>query len=115
MGSSSVAKPAGWFDWFVTAFVRLRLRVRARSRSGNFHDAENRQHPCRMRHIEQRPRKKHLPFDYVFRVRIWGHRSTPLGMKEDSKDVSSELGNGVNGCTSWMKRPELYCSRRVRI
>ncbi|GFX71755.1 hypothetical protein TNCV_4132011 [Trichonephila clavipes] len=27
------------------------------------------------------------------------------------KDVSSELDNGVKGCNSWMKRPELYCSR----
>ncbi|GFV36175.1 hypothetical protein TNCV_233651 [Trichonephila clavipes] len=33
----------------------------------------------------------------------------------DIEDVSSELGNWVKGCTSWMKRPELYCSRRVRM
>ncbi|GFU26597.1 hypothetical protein TNCV_1837251 [Trichonephila clavipes] len=33
--------------------------------------------------------------------------TTPLGVKEDIEDVSSEMGNGVKGCTSWMKRPEL--------
>ncbi|GFY17150.1 hypothetical protein TNCV_1089261 [Trichonephila clavipes] len=44
-----------------------------------------------------------------------GHWTTPLRVKEDIEDVSSELGNGVKGCTSRMKRPELYCSRQVRI
>ncbi|GFX62829.1 hypothetical protein TNCV_3351551 [Trichonephila clavipes] len=34
-------------------------------------------------------------------------------MKEDIEDVSSELGNGVKDCTSWLKRPELYCSRFI--
>ncbi|GFV29498.1 HTH_Tnp_Tc3_2 domain-containing protein [Trichonephila clavipes] len=28
-------------------------------------------------------------------------------VKEDIEDVSSELGNGVKGCTSWMKHREL--------
>ncbi|GFX89509.1 putative transposase [Trichonephila clavipes] len=42
-----------------------------------------------------------------------GHGTTPLKVKEDIEDVSRELW--VKGCTSWMKRPELYCSRRVRI
>ncbi|GFW66122.1 uncharacterized protein TNCV_1710211 [Trichonephila clavipes] len=41
------------------------------------------------------------------------HGITPLRVKEDIEDVSSELGNGVTGCTSWMKRPELYCSRQI--
>ncbi|GFV65129.1 hypothetical protein TNCV_457931, partial [Trichonephila clavipes] len=44
---------------------------------------------------------------------IEGERGTALSVKEDIEDVSSELDNAVKGCTSWMKRPELYCSRRV--
>ncbi|GFU92713.1 hypothetical protein TNCV_2892221 [Trichonephila clavipes] len=43
------------------------------------------------------------------------HGTAPLRMKEDTEDVSSEPGNGIKGCTSWIKCPELYCSRRVRI
>ncbi|GFW93014.1 hypothetical protein TNCV_4209501 [Trichonephila clavipes] len=51
-----------------------------------------------------------------FAIRARGHGTTPLKVKEDDEDVSSELGNGgVKGCTSWMKRPELYFSRRVLI
>ncbi|GFX80344.1 angiotensin-converting enzyme [Trichonephila clavipes] len=38
---------------------------------------------------------------------------TLLSVKGDIEDVSSELTMGVKGCTSWMKRPELYFSRRV--
>ncbi|GFT07931.1 hypothetical protein TNCV_873611 [Trichonephila clavipes] len=34
-----------------------------------------------------------------------------MSVKGDIEDVSSELDNGVTGCTAWMKRPELYCSR----
>ncbi|GFW15676.1 hypothetical protein TNCV_3581741 [Trichonephila clavipes] len=47
--------------------------------------------------------------------RTRGHGTAPLRVKEDIEDVSNELGNGVKGRTSWMKRPELNCSRRVRI
>ncbi|GFU76338.1 hypothetical protein TNCV_285381 [Trichonephila clavipes] len=53
--------------------------------------------------------------DFGSCVRTRGHGTTPLRVKEDIEDVSSELGNRVKGCTSWMKRPELYCSQRVRI
>ncbi|GFT28630.1 hypothetical protein TNCV_4832151 [Trichonephila clavipes] len=45
----------------------------------------------------------------------WGHETARLSVKGDIEDVSSELDIGVKGCTSWMKHPELYCSRRVRI
>ncbi|GFV61555.1 hypothetical protein TNCV_4543871 [Trichonephila clavipes] len=45
--------PAGWRCWFVTGLVRLNLWIRP-SKSVDFHDAENRQHPCRMivRHVK---------------------------------------------------------------
>ncbi|GFW94783.1 hypothetical protein TNCV_4248231 [Trichonephila clavipes] len=43
------------------------------------------------------------------------HETTPLMVRGDIEDVSSELDNRVKGCTSWMKRSELYCSRRVKI
>ncbi|GFW86873.1 transposable element Tcb1 transposase [Trichonephila clavipes] len=36
-----------------------------------------------------------------------GHETTALMVKEDIKDVSSELDNGVTGCTSSIKRSEL--------
>ncbi|GFW98809.1 hypothetical protein TNCV_2837701 [Trichonephila clavipes] len=39
---------------------------------------------------------------------------TPMRVKGDIDDFSSELDNGVKGCHSWMKCPEFYCSRRVR-
>ncbi|GFU93093.1 hypothetical protein TNCV_152811 [Trichonephila clavipes] len=39
------------------------------------------------------------------------HGKIPLRVKDDIEDVSSEFGNGDKGCTFWMKRPELYCSR----
>ncbi|GFX68562.1 hypothetical protein TNCV_1799751 [Trichonephila clavipes] len=39
------------------------------------------------------------------------HGTTPLRVKENIEDVSSEMVNGVKDCFSWMKRPELYCSR----
>ncbi|GFU81976.1 hypothetical protein TNCV_516571 [Trichonephila clavipes] len=42
--------------------------------------------------------------------RTRSHGTIPLRVKEDVEDVSSEM---VKGCTSWMKRPELYGSRRV--
>ncbi|GFX47585.1 hypothetical protein TNCV_3016041 [Trichonephila clavipes] len=41
------------------------------------------------------------------------HGATTLRVKDDIKDVSSELVNGVNGCTSWMKCPELYYSIEI--
>ncbi|GFV36108.1 hypothetical protein TNCV_4964561 [Trichonephila clavipes] len=44
---------------------------------------------------------------------VRGHE-TPLRVKEDIEDVSSDLDNGVKGCTSCMKCPEFYCSRRIR-
>ncbi|GFW24213.1 hypothetical protein TNCV_1847721 [Trichonephila clavipes] len=45
-------------------------------------------------------------------MRTWGHETTPLRVKEDIEDVFSELGEmGIKSCTSWMKHPELYCSR----
>ncbi|GFU48347.1 uncharacterized protein TNCV_3342401 [Trichonephila clavipes] len=50
-----------------------------------------------------------------FWVEINEHGATPLRVKGDIEDVSSELDNGVKGCTSWMKRSEFCCSRRVRI
>ncbi|GFV28258.1 hypothetical protein TNCV_679461 [Trichonephila clavipes] len=40
--------PAGWCSWFVAGLVRLRLWVLLRPKSVDFHDAENRQRPCRM-------------------------------------------------------------------
>ncbi|GFU18817.1 hypothetical protein TNCV_1085591 [Trichonephila clavipes] len=40
--------PTRWRSWFVTGLVRLRLRVRPRPKSVDFHDAKNRQQPCRM-------------------------------------------------------------------
>ncbi|GFW42184.1 hypothetical protein TNCV_1206401 [Trichonephila clavipes] len=46
--------PAGWRTWFVAGLVRLRLRVRPQPKLVDFHDAENRQWPCRMimRHVK---------------------------------------------------------------
>ncbi|GFT26188.1 hypothetical protein TNCV_1544001 [Trichonephila clavipes] len=38
------------------------------------------------------------------------HGTTQLRVKEDIEDFSSEIDEGSKGCTSWMKRPELYCS-----
>ncbi|GFW50605.1 hypothetical protein TNCV_2889071 [Trichonephila clavipes] len=45
---------------------------------------------------------------------VQGNETTLLKVKGDIEDVSSELDNGVKGCTSWMKRPEFYCFRRIR-
>ncbi|GFV01945.1 ras-specific guanine nucleotide-releasing factor RalGPS2 [Trichonephila clavipes] len=43
--------PAGWF---VAGLLHLRLRVQPRPKSVDFHDAENRQRPCRIliRHVK---------------------------------------------------------------
>ncbi|GFW92762.1 uncharacterized protein TNCV_1735551 [Trichonephila clavipes] len=41
-------RPAGWRGRFVTGLLRLWFRVRPRPKSVGFHDAENRQRPCRM-------------------------------------------------------------------
>ncbi|GFX65574.1 hypothetical protein TNCV_5083101 [Trichonephila clavipes] len=41
-----------------------------------------------------------------------GHEATPLRVKGDIEDVSSELDDGGKGCTSWMRSPEFYCSQR---
>ncbi|GFU30985.1 hypothetical protein TNCV_3953231 [Trichonephila clavipes] len=38
---------AGWRGWFVTGLLYPGLRVRPRPKSVDFHDAENRQWPCR--------------------------------------------------------------------
>ncbi|GFU87388.1 hypothetical protein TNCV_2716731 [Trichonephila clavipes] len=44
------------------------------------------------------------------------HGATTLRVKENIEDVSSEPDNGgLRLHFLWMKRPELYCSRRVRI
>ncbi|GFV41412.1 hypothetical protein TNCV_3090221 [Trichonephila clavipes] len=40
--------PAGWRSCFCAGLVRLSLWVRPQPKSMDFHDAENRQHPCRM-------------------------------------------------------------------
>ncbi|GFV72982.1 hypothetical protein TNCV_1734501 [Trichonephila clavipes] len=44
----------GWRNWFVAGLLPLRLRVRPQPKSVDFHDAENRQRPCRMimRHVK---------------------------------------------------------------
>ncbi|GFU83659.1 hypothetical protein TNCV_1411971 [Trichonephila clavipes] len=46
--------PTGWRGWFITVLLNLRFRVRPRPKSVDFHDAENRQRPCRMimRHVK---------------------------------------------------------------
>ncbi|GFY28343.1 hypothetical protein TNCV_4396751 [Trichonephila clavipes] len=44
-----ILKPTGWRGWFVTGLLYPRLRVRPRPKSVDFHDAENRQRPCRKR------------------------------------------------------------------
>ncbi|GFV13531.1 hypothetical protein TNCV_67341 [Trichonephila clavipes] len=45
--------PAGWCSWFVTGLVRLKRRARPWPKSVDFHDAENRQRPCRMRYVKR--------------------------------------------------------------
>ncbi|GFU93433.1 hypothetical protein TNCV_2728201 [Trichonephila clavipes] len=44
----------GRLGWFVAGLPHPRLRVRFRPKSVDFHDAENRQRPCRMimRHVK---------------------------------------------------------------
>ncbi|GFW25615.1 transposable element Tcb2 transposase [Trichonephila clavipes] len=46
---------AGWRSWFIDGLLHLRLRVRPRPKSVDFHDAENRQRPCRMimQHVKE--------------------------------------------------------------
>ncbi|GFY19796.1 hypothetical protein TNCV_4649661 [Trichonephila clavipes] len=46
--------------------------------------------------------------------RARGYEITPLRVKGDIEDVYSELDMGVKDCTSWMERPEFYCSRHVK-
>ncbi|GFV45860.1 hypothetical protein TNCV_2322201 [Trichonephila clavipes] len=67
--------PAEWRSRFVTGLLYPKLRVRPRPKSVDFPDAESRQRPCRM----------------IIRTRR--HETTPLRVKEDTEDVSSELGN----------------------
>ncbi|GFS52552.1 protein polybromo-1 [Trichonephila clavipes] len=59
-----------------------------------------------------------LPVQLINTTNEWrlvqGHETTPLRVKGDIEDVSSELDNGVKACTSWMKRTEFYCSQPVR-
>ncbi|GFT91921.1 hypothetical protein TNCV_908171 [Trichonephila clavipes] len=45
--------------------------------------------------------------DDRLRVMTRGHEPNPLKAKGDIEDVSSELDDGVKGCTSWMKRPNI--------
>ncbi|GFY03432.1 hypothetical protein TNCV_1173881 [Trichonephila clavipes] len=40
--------PSGRRGWFVAGSLHPRLRVQPRPKSVDFHDAENRQQPCRM-------------------------------------------------------------------
>ncbi|GFW27149.1 hypothetical protein TNCV_93751 [Trichonephila clavipes] len=49
-----VSASAGWHGWFVAGFQHPRLRVRTRLKSVDFHDAKNRQRPCRriIRHVK---------------------------------------------------------------
>ncbi|GFV69618.1 hypothetical protein TNCV_4507331 [Trichonephila clavipes] len=53
-GNALLDQPAGKSSWFVAGLLPLRLRVRPWSMSVDFHDAENRQRPCRMimRHVK---------------------------------------------------------------
>ncbi|GFU88371.1 hypothetical protein TNCV_3744861 [Trichonephila clavipes] len=46
--------PVGWRSWFVAGLLHPWFRVQPRLKSVYFHDAENRQRPCRMimRHIK---------------------------------------------------------------
>ncbi|GFX09880.1 hypothetical protein TNCV_3565581 [Trichonephila clavipes] len=46
--------PTGWLSWFVAGLLHPRLLVQPRPKSVDFHDAENRQRPCRMimRHVK---------------------------------------------------------------
>ncbi|GFT71253.1 hypothetical protein TNCV_3002391 [Trichonephila clavipes] len=46
--------------------------------------------------------------------RIVRLHETLLKVKEISKVVPVNWTMGVEGCTSWMKRPELNCTRCVR-
>ncbi|GFV55198.1 hypothetical protein TNCV_1382191 [Trichonephila clavipes] len=48
------------------------------------------------------------------RRRVQRHETTPLRVKRDIEDISSELDGGVKSCTCWMKRPEFYCYRQAR-
>ncbi|GFU82543.1 hypothetical protein TNCV_4790941 [Trichonephila clavipes] len=41
-------KPAGWRGWFATDLMQPRFRAQHWPKSVDFHDAENRQRPCRM-------------------------------------------------------------------
>ncbi|GFX51015.1 hypothetical protein TNCV_2733661 [Trichonephila clavipes] len=40
--------------------------------------------------------------------------TTPLRVKGNIEDVSSELDSGDKGCASWFKRRGFYCSRPVQ-
>ncbi|GFX30486.1 hypothetical protein TNCV_3461371 [Trichonephila clavipes] len=46
--------PAKGRGWFVAGLLHLRLRIQLRPKSVDFHEAENRQWPCRMvmRHVK---------------------------------------------------------------
>ncbi|GFS94515.1 hypothetical protein TNCV_2015251 [Trichonephila clavipes] len=45
---------------------------------------------------------------------VQGHE-TPMREKGDIKDSSPvNWTMGVKGCTSWRKRPEFYCSQRIK-
>ncbi|GFV62241.1 HTH_Tnp_Tc3_2 domain-containing protein [Trichonephila clavipes] len=63
----------------------------------------NKEAPVFPRHLNKEQHEKY--------AQTRGLGATPLRVKEDTEDVSSELSNRFKGCTSWMKRPELYCSR----
>ncbi|GFS95195.1 hypothetical protein TNCV_2705351 [Trichonephila clavipes] len=47
-GSKLEGQPAGWRGWSVAGILYSRLRVRPWLKSVDFHDAENRQRPCRL-------------------------------------------------------------------
>ncbi|GFV58524.1 hypothetical protein TNCV_4933091, partial [Trichonephila clavipes] len=56
-------QPSGLCGLFVAALLHIRLRVRPKPKSVDYHDAENRQRPCRMiiRHVKD-PYCDYWPF-----------------------------------------------------
>ncbi|GFS50904.1 hypothetical protein TNCV_4847981 [Trichonephila clavipes] len=74
---------AGWRGWFVAGLLYPRLRARPRPKSMDFHDAENRQRPCRIIiwHI--------VRVHYFVRGGFVGHRS-----RASSKHLSPHLPVG---------------------
>ncbi|GFV66063.1 hypothetical protein TNCV_1440701 [Trichonephila clavipes] len=87
--------PTGWRSWFVDGLLPPRLWVRSRPNLVDFHDAENRQRPCRMimRHLKN-------PLEHPFGLGALGKIKFLSSISH--RQSSGELGVKIT-CGNWYR------------